>query len=154
MGDINVIEKMQKQKYSLGGEQSGHIILGNYLSTGDGILAALKLLDYGAKCVVVTCGKQDCIIVDETTEGVIRVPSYEVSSPVDTTGAGDGFIGGFLAARMRGFDVQQSARIGHAVAANVVMEFGGHSGSPNTVQLQQFAGDCEDTDLLQLIEDM
>ena len=45
VGDINVIEKMQKQKYSLGGEQSGHIILGNYLSTGDGILAALKLLE-------------------------------------------------------------------------------------------------------------
>ena len=45
VGDINVIEKMQKQKYSLGGEQSGHIILGNYLSTGDGILAALKILE-------------------------------------------------------------------------------------------------------------
>ena len=45
VGDINVIEKMQKHKYSLGGEQSGHIILGNYLSTGDGILAALKLLE-------------------------------------------------------------------------------------------------------------
>ena len=36
---------MQKQKYSLGGEQSGHIILGNYLNTGDGILVALKLLE-------------------------------------------------------------------------------------------------------------
>jgi len=45
VGDINVIEKMQKQKYSLGGEQSGHIILGNYLQTGDGILAALKILE-------------------------------------------------------------------------------------------------------------
>ena len=45
VGDVNVIEKMQKQKYSLGGEQSGHIILGNYLGTGDGILAALKILE-------------------------------------------------------------------------------------------------------------
>ena len=45
VGDVNVIEKMKKQKCSLGGEQSGHIILGNYLSTGDGILAALKLLE-------------------------------------------------------------------------------------------------------------
>ena len=45
MGDINVIEEMQKQKYNLGGEQSGHIILGNYLGTGDGILAALKLME-------------------------------------------------------------------------------------------------------------
>ena len=45
VGDINVIEKMKKQKYSLGGEQSGHIILGNYLGTGDGVLAALKILE-------------------------------------------------------------------------------------------------------------
>ena len=45
VGDVNVIEKMKKQKYSLGGEQSGHIILGNYLGTGDGILAALKILE-------------------------------------------------------------------------------------------------------------
>ena len=45
VGDVNVIEKMQKQKYSLGGEQSGHIIMGNYLNTGDGILVALKLLE-------------------------------------------------------------------------------------------------------------
>ena len=36
---------MQKNKYSLGGEQSGHIILGQYLSTGDGILAALKVVE-------------------------------------------------------------------------------------------------------------
>ena len=45
VGDINVITEMQKNKYSLGGEQSGHIILGQYLSTGDGILAALKVVE-------------------------------------------------------------------------------------------------------------
>ena len=116
--------------------------------------AALKILDYGVQCVVVTCGKSDCIIVDNTVEGVKRVPSYEVCDLVDSTGAGDGFAGGFLAARMRGLDVHQCARVGHAVAANVVMEFGGHTGSPNTAQLQQFAGDCEDTELLKLIEHM
>ncbi len=116
--------------------------------------AALKMLDYGVKCVVVTCGKRDCVIVDETVEGVNRVPSYDISDPVDTTGAGDGFVGGFLAARMRGLDIQQCVRVGHAVAANVVMEFGGHAGSPNTVQLQQFAEECEDANLMKLIEQM
>jgi sugar/nucleoside kinase (ribokinase family) len=73
---------------------------------------------------------------------------------VDTTGAGDGFVGGFLAARMRGLDIQQCARVGHAVAANVVMKFGGHVGSPNTAQLQRFAEECEDANLLKLIEQM
>ena len=45
VGDINVIYEMQKNKYILGGEQSGHIILGHYMSTGDGILAALKIVE-------------------------------------------------------------------------------------------------------------
>ena len=36
---------MQKNSYSLGGEQSGHIIVGEYSKTGDGILVALKILE-------------------------------------------------------------------------------------------------------------
>ena len=45
VGDINVISEMQRNNYNLGGEQSGHIILGEYMSTGDGILAALKVVE-------------------------------------------------------------------------------------------------------------
>jgi phosphoglucosamine mutase len=45
VGDFNVITEMKKNSYILGGEQSGHIILGNYLNTGDGILAALKIIE-------------------------------------------------------------------------------------------------------------
>ena len=45
VGDINVISEMQKNSYYLGGEQSGHIVLGQYMSTGDGILAALKIVE-------------------------------------------------------------------------------------------------------------
>ncbi|MDC0195233.1 phosphoglucosamine mutase [Alphaproteobacteria bacterium] len=44
VGDFNVVSKMQKRKYNLGGEQSGHIILGNYMSTGDGILTAMQIV--------------------------------------------------------------------------------------------------------------
>lgn len=45
VGDINVINTMKKYKSLLGGEQSGHIILSNFSNTGDGILAALKILE-------------------------------------------------------------------------------------------------------------
>ena len=45
VGDINVIEEMIKKSYNLGGEQSGHIILGDYNNTGDGILVALKIME-------------------------------------------------------------------------------------------------------------
>lgn len=45
VGDRYVVEEMRNNDYSLGGEQSGHIILMNYATTGDGILTAVKLAD-------------------------------------------------------------------------------------------------------------
>ena len=44
VGDRYVKEKMKKYKYNLGGEQSGHIILGKFATTGDGLLVALEIL--------------------------------------------------------------------------------------------------------------
>ena len=44
VGDRYVLEAMQKQSLSLGGEQSGHIIFGEYSTTGDGLMTALQLL--------------------------------------------------------------------------------------------------------------
>ena len=44
VGDRYVKELMRKKKFNLGGEQSGHIILGNFATTGDGLLVALEVL--------------------------------------------------------------------------------------------------------------
>ncbi len=44
VGDRNVLELMQKEGMALGGEQSGHIIFLDHMTTGDGQLAALQLL--------------------------------------------------------------------------------------------------------------
>ena len=44
VGDRYVKEKMKKMNYNLGGEQSGHIILGKFATTGDGLLVALEVL--------------------------------------------------------------------------------------------------------------
>ena len=44
VGDRYVKELMQKNKFNLGGEQSGHIILGKFATTGDGMLVALEIL--------------------------------------------------------------------------------------------------------------
>ena len=52
VGDRYVVEEMRNNNYSLGGEQSGHIILMNYATTGDGILTAVKLAD-----IIKTSGK-------------------------------------------------------------------------------------------------
>jgi phosphoglucosamine mutase len=44
VGDRYVKEMMKTYKYNLGGEQSGHIILGKFATTGDGLLVALEVL--------------------------------------------------------------------------------------------------------------
>jgi phosphoglucosamine mutase len=44
VGDRYVVEQMRSGNYNLGGEQSGHIIMGQHATTGDGIIAALQVL--------------------------------------------------------------------------------------------------------------
>ncbi len=45
VGDRNVLKKMKDEDYIIGGEQSGHVILLNYNTTGDGMLTGLKLAE-------------------------------------------------------------------------------------------------------------
>ena len=49
VGDKYVLKEMLDKKYNLGGEQSGHIIFGDHLNTGDGILTALMILSIMAE---------------------------------------------------------------------------------------------------------
>lgn len=44
VGDRYVVEKMREGEYNLGGEQSGHLVLSDFGTTGDGLLAALQVL--------------------------------------------------------------------------------------------------------------
>ncbi|HFQ15184.1 MAG TPA: phosphoglucosamine mutase [Rhodobacteraceae bacterium] len=53
VGDRYVVDYMRKHGYNLGGEQSGHIILSDYATTGDGLIAALQIL-----AVMVRSGKR------------------------------------------------------------------------------------------------
>ena len=53
VGDRYVVEKMREGSFNLGGEQSGHIIMSNYGTTGDGLVAALQVL-----AVLVATGKK------------------------------------------------------------------------------------------------
>ncbi len=52
VGDRYVVEHMRKHGYNVGGEQSGHIVLSDFTTTGDGLVSALQIL-----AVVVATGK-------------------------------------------------------------------------------------------------
>jgi 2-dehydro-3-deoxygluconokinase len=75
--------------------------------------------DLGCEETVVKLGPEGCRL-----PGGAILPPPAVLSPVDTSGAGDAFNGGYLAARLNGVGVDQAARAGHALAGWCVMRGG------------------------------
>jgi phosphoglucosamine mutase len=65
VGDRYVVEHMRRHGFNVGGEQSGHIVLSDYITTGDGLVAALQVL-----AVVVTTGKP----VSQVTNRFVPLP--------------------------------------------------------------------------------
>lgn len=69
--------------------------------------------------VVVKLGAAGCCLPDGTT-----LPPPETLSPVDTSGAGDAFNAGYLAARLTGSDPREAAQAGHRLAGWTIMRLG------------------------------
>ena len=65
VGDRYVVERMREGGFNLGGEQSGHLILSDVATTGDGLLAALQVL------ALLVAGKEPLSVL---TAGLQRVP--------------------------------------------------------------------------------
>ncbi len=76
----------------------------------------------GVSEVVVKEGAKGCLVVQNGKE--VFVPSEAAITPVDTTAAGDSFNAGYLAARLKGLETAQSARVGHRLAATVICHKG------------------------------
>jgi ribokinase len=79
----------------------------------------------GAASVILKLGNTGCAAF--TPDGEFWVPAFEVEA-VDTTGAGDCFVGGFLAALHRGRSWLEAARFANAVAALSVQKLGATAG--------------------------
>lgn len=93
-------------------------------STPEG--AARALLDAGPGVVVQTLGPNGVLLA--TTDRLRRSPAFPAPDARDTTGAGDAFAAGFIAARLRGFDWEAAAHIGSAAAALKVPHLGARTG--------------------------
>jgi len=81
--------------------------------------SAIKAVhDYGVEIIIVTFGMKGAMLSVEET--VYKIPAYKSKKVVDPTGAGDVFIGGFLAEYIRGENLLWCACVGSAAASLVV----------------------------------
>ena len=112
--------------------------------------AARALRGLGARTVVVTMGADGCLVLDDG--GPVRIPAITDLPVVDTTGAGDGFAGGFLAVTLAGGTPVLAGRVGTLVAARTISERGGHTASPTLEELGDLAGSLGDEHLREALE--
>jgi ribokinase len=88
-----------------------------------------RLQRSGAREVVLKLGKRGCLISDKG--GSLLVPSFDVKM-IDSTGAGDAFVAGFLQARLRGWSAAEAALAATAGGAAAVSFMGAGEKLPGT----------------------
>ncbi|MCY4368565.1 MAG: ribokinase [bacterium] len=90
--------------------------------------------------LVVTVGEQGAAIVAGTGDRVVRVPAPTVD-PIDTTGAGDAFVGAFAVGIALGLAELDAVRLGNACAADSVTRPGTQSSFPRPDRAGRFLAD-------------
>lgn len=91
--------------------------------------------DLGCKNVGIKLGREGSYVL--TADGEVRVPIYKVET-VDSSGAGDCWIAGFLTGVLKKWDVERAARFGNAVAAHCVQAIGCTAGVKNLKEVLAF----------------
>jgi sugar/nucleoside kinase (ribokinase family) len=76
---------------------------------------AKVFLNYGVKNVIIKTGKEGCYIMN--AKEIFQIPAFRVEKVVDTTGAGDSFVAGFIAGILEGRDLRDAAKFANATAA-------------------------------------
>ncbi len=99
--------------------------------------AALTLIGRGAQNVIVTLGGKGALIVAGTQ--VRHVDTYQVKV-VDTTAAGDAFIGGFASALLQDKSLEEAVRYGCACGALATTKFGAQPSLPTREEVERFIG--------------
>jgi ribokinase len=96
--------------------------------------AAQVLLEKGVKTIIVTLGSNGALLV--TGEKTVHVPAFTVEV-VDTTAAGDAFIGGLAAALLKGKPLEEAVRYGNASGALAATKFGAQPSLPTLDEVEQ-----------------
>ncbi|QSO51540.1 sugar kinase [Alicyclobacillus curvatus] len=98
------------------------------------VFAALSDIGFAGDGLIVKCGEKGAVAVVNGTR--IQVDAFPVRQVVDTVGAGDGFNAGWLAAHLRGWDMEAALRVASIVGAYAVTTPGDSSGYPSFEQVQ------------------
>lgn len=101
--------------------------------------AAKKLLEMGVSSVVITLGGKGAYACDGRRERLFDI--VDCGEPVDTTGAGDAFTGGLVAALARGFDFFDAIVYGSTVAGLAVTRQGTAPAMPRREEIERIYAD-------------
>lgn len=97
--------------------------------------AAKLLLEGGVQNVIVTLGANGALIVGKA--GAKHIPAFNVDV-VDTTAAGDAFIGGFASALLQNKSMEEAVRYGCACGALAATKFGAQPSLPTKEDIDKF----------------
>lgn len=97
--------------------------------------AGQALLDLDVPIAIITLGANGAFLV--TREQSVHVPARQVEV-VDTTAAGDAFVGGFTAAMLKGFDLVEAVRYATCAGTLATMVLGAQTSLPSAAQVQAF----------------
>ena len=97
--------------------------------------AAANLRERGVSTVILTLGEQGALLAN--ARGMIHVPGYSVEV-VDTTAAGDAFVGGFAVALAEGQLLQEAVRFANAAGALAVTRLGAQPSLPTRREIELF----------------
>lgn len=91
----------------------------------------------GVGLAVIKLGKDGCFIKNKTGEKY-TIPTYSDIKAVDTTGAGDSFVAGFLTGILQGWDLEKCGKFANAVGTHCVMEVGASTGIKTMDEILKF----------------
>ena len=95
------------------------------LGTNDWMEAARHFASLGPSLVVIKLGDQGCLLYDAERDEAISLPAFTKENVLDTTGAGDSFCGGFVAALdERGNNLLEAARAASVSAFFAISNYG------------------------------